>query len=605
MDVDLPVWTIRPNWKGGVLERLEWLTEVLASDTGVEQRRAKRLSPRRSFEFTVNPTRNDRTYLDLALHRLGSEDWLVPLWHDQAKLSAIGQIGQTAILFDNTHREFLDDGLALLFFDTFTWEVVGIDTQTDDGALLSEALIADWPRGTKLYPLRRMSLSTDSQIAALTSRVGQAQLLWTVNEANDFDDTLPDDFPTYLDSPLITREPDRSREINVTHTRLAEEIDGGLGLRQREDSADRSFSVQAHNWMVQGREAQHAFRRLLYHLRGRQRMAWLPSFNDDVMISRVIDEGDTSLYVEKIGLHYIGGGSPVPGRTRIWTGKEVLLNANVGAPNPSEERLGLVTPTTFAYAPGASGSFLDAVRLDTDLIELHHHTDTDGVFECGATFRAFANDRETPEPIYTPIAIAEKSDVLCGAPPEDNPCFVPPVESCPLKSGYEFILAFNGCNVNYCPTRNFYPPEFFNAPGHPNVVNPPIEPGGPGGKKLVPDQQVNNCNNSGAVYEHNWYNEPGNEWYQHPLAIKLQGQKLMEWETTNGGFKYTVYGAILPADGGSLTIQYDAFWCGGNVAKGQLNYFLCAGPPPGCPCNSTAVLSDLGMVGNVPYTFTW
>ena len=58
---DLPVWTIRPNWKGGILERLEWLTDVLASDTGVEQRRSVRPTPRRSFEITVNPTRNERT----------------------------------------------------------------------------------------------------------------------------------------------------------------------------------------------------------------------------------------------------------------------------------------------------------------------------------------------------------------------------------------------------------------------------------------------------------------------------------------------------------------------------------------------------------------
>src|SRR3546814_9546243 len=78
-----PVWSIRPNWREGVLERLEWLTDVLSSTIGVEQRRALRVSPRRYIEITVNPTGNERSFLDLVLHKMGSDKWLFPLWWDQ------------------------------------------------------------------------------------------------------------------------------------------------------------------------------------------------------------------------------------------------------------------------------------------------------------------------------------------------------------------------------------------------------------------------------------------------------------------------------------------------------------------------------------------
>lgn len=51
----LPVWTISPDWSDGITETLEWLTGLLASPIGAEQRFGLRLTPRRSFEMTFKP----------------------------------------------------------------------------------------------------------------------------------------------------------------------------------------------------------------------------------------------------------------------------------------------------------------------------------------------------------------------------------------------------------------------------------------------------------------------------------------------------------------------------------------------------------------------
>ena len=72
---DLPIWTFRPNWSGGVTERLEWLTDVLPSRVGAEQRRGLRLSPRRSLEFQLLLHGEERTFFDLMLQALGSSDF--------------------------------------------------------------------------------------------------------------------------------------------------------------------------------------------------------------------------------------------------------------------------------------------------------------------------------------------------------------------------------------------------------------------------------------------------------------------------------------------------------------------------------------------------
>ncbi len=423
MDVDLPVWTIRPNWSQGVLERLEWLTDVHTSDTGVEQRIAVRLSPRRSFEITVNPTRADRSYLDLVLHRLGSAEWLFPLWHDQGKLDDAATAGDVEIEFDNTFREHQDGGYAILYLSTFEWEVVQIESQSATGVGLAAPLDKAWPAGTKVYPLRRAMIQTDTSLKALTSRVGESVLLFQLNEANDYVEGFGDAMVLYDGPPLLTIEPNRSQEINLTHTRLYDEADGEMGLRYRTDTAGRAFAVQSHNWMIQGREAHSAFRSFLYALRGRQRMVWLPSFNDDVILTKPKNAGATQIDFEKIGLSYVGGGSPIPGRARLWTGKEVVLIASVAAlAGGEEERVAPVAPITENYAPGASWGFLDAYRLDQDTVELHHHTDTDGTMECGAGFKAFSNVRDASGSNFSPLPLTAKNPTPCGSPIGLNPC---------------------------------------------------------------------------------------------------------------------------------------------------------------------------------------
>lgn len=466
MDVALPVWTIRPNWKAGVLERLEWLTDVIQSETGVEQRRSVRQSPRRSFEITVNPTDGERTFLDLLMHRLGSEQWLFPLWHDQGALTEKAVVGAQALMLDTTFREYRIGDLALLYRDAFSWEVVEVLVVGDGALVLAGDVEKPWPRGTKVYPLRRATIQTETTVAALTSRVGQSVILFQLNEANDYPESTAG-MTMYQGSPLIDREPNRSQEITLAHTRLFSEQDGEIGLRYRTDETGRAFAAQSHNWMVHGREEQARFRSLLYYLRGQQRMVWLPTFNDDLQVARPIAKAATRGDFNRVGFGYIGG--PIPGRARFWTGKEVVLHTSLVAPlAESEERLTFGGQTANAYAPGGTWSFLEPARLNSDTIEITHHTDSDGVCEVATAFKTFANDRVAGMPIYLPTPEGVMNSVLCGEPPDaaKNPCYVPPSD-----------LAMT---VIYQPTQFYCNPAWdgnqgiiFPAPGY--------RPNGPGG----------------------------------------------------------------------------------------------------------------------------
>lgn len=415
MTPEYPVWSIRPNWREGVLERLEWLTDVLTSSTGVEQRRALRLSPRRYVEITVNPTKNERSFLDLVTHKLGSDEWLFPLWFDQAKLSADVALGDLRVDFDNTYREFETGGFALLFKDAFTWEVISIVDQDDDGLDLDVVLDADWPSGTKVYPLRLARLATDTSIDALTTTVGESVLLFQMVQANDYTETEPAAL-SFEGMPVIATPPNRSQAITLDHVRLSSERDNNTGIPYRTDPAERAFQIQGHSWIKIGRQEQAEFREFLYWLRGRQRALWLPSFNEDFVAARNSALASTNLDIQKIGYEYAGSGEIVPGRDVVLIGGATPARiTDIGAPQAAgEERLRIGAGLTAAVTAGASGSFMSPSRLNQDVVELLHHADSDGPMECSLTFQSFKDSRDASGAIYFPIPTTVKNDIPCG-----------------------------------------------------------------------------------------------------------------------------------------------------------------------------------------------
>lgn len=413
MEPTLPVWSIRPNWKGGILERLEWLTDVLTSSSGAEQRRSLRLSPRRSLEVTINPTQNERSFVDLLLHRQGSSDWLFPIWFDKARLSASVSAADERIEFDNTYREHGVGGLAILYKDAWTWEVVSIGGQDATGLDLDVPLDADWPKGTAVYPLRRARLQNETELRALSSRVGESVLLWTMVEANEYFAVMPGNH--FEGMPVLVEAPNRSSDITTSHTRLAEDRDNQTGIPYRVDPTGRAFQVQSHSFMRHGRQAQSEFRSMLYWLRGRQRAVWIPSYNEDFVTSRSAANGALNLDIQKIGMSYAGQGAIIPGRDVIRVNGVSARVTALGAPqSPEEERLRIGAGLGAAVPAGRPGSFMAPARLNQDAVEIQHHTDTDGTMECSVTWKTFSDTREAGGTIYVPIPVGVKNILPCG-----------------------------------------------------------------------------------------------------------------------------------------------------------------------------------------------
>lgn len=399
---DLPTWSIKPNWANGITETLAWLTDVMISPSGAEQRRSVRLTPRRSFEFTANPVNEERTFLDLCLEQLGNETWMLPLWHDKARLSTQAEIGDTRLVFDTRYREYVVGGSAILYTDAFDYQVVTI-TAIDDSGLDVNAIGTVAPQGQEIYPLQPAYITNRSGYTSLTNRVGQAQIEFTLDGANPFD---PGDevFPLLDGSPVFSTSPNWGDSLDFKTNTLDFKVDSTYGRVYRSAEVARAFSSQGWSVASKGRAAQWAVRQMLYRQRGRARDLWMPTFNDDVRLYQDVTATNNLLDIRKIGLDYIGG--PKPGRNRLWfpsTGEVSLITGMGTAVAPASERLVLSGGLVHAYPKSTVASFLDRCRMDSDTITINHQTDSNGTVIVNLVMRAFSDTRDPSGPIDYPI----------------------------------------------------------------------------------------------------------------------------------------------------------------------------------------------------------
>lgn len=407
-----PIAIFKPNWAQGIVERLEFLTSVVSTYAGSEQRRRVRLSPRRSFEISYNRSGRERTFFDLWMTNLAAEEVFLPLWHDQGPLTRAAEEGDADLRVDTAFREYEAGGYAVLVKDSFTYEIVEIAEVLEDRVMLAEFLAGDWPKNSKLYPLKLATLAPETQAQALSARTNSVTLLWTLTGANEIADEGDwDDFYQVGGVPVLTTEPNRRDPLDIGWGYSIIENDQLLGLRRRVVLRDSAQMVQGYSWWAKGREARHRVRQLLYRLKGRFQPVYMPTFADDVVLAAPAPENSLWITIQNIGYHFtkkIAEGLTEDdelsrGRRRLLFRRgsnfaNAFIYESTLQPGGETEELTLhpTSDISLDLPAGTPGSFMELARLDQDVIELHHHADADGLMEVAAAFRTLPGDDPAP-----------------------------------------------------------------------------------------------------------------------------------------------------------------------------------------------------------------
>lgn len=387
-------WTLTPDWTDGVTETLEWKTDVLQSQTGAGQRIARRLSPRRTFEFSALLGGTGRQRFEQSLFHYGTRTWALPVYPDVAYLSEGALTGSETLPIVVNGRDFHAGGAALICADsdlTATAETVDIAAVEADRLQLTRSLRQSWPAGTLVYPLRSAVLTDPPAITRHSDEVIRARIRFRVTEHNAYSDAHS--LPEYRGFPVLEPGSDWTENLSAEYTRLLFELDNGTGIPYRLDTAARPFVVQSHTWQLADRETQSHLRRLFYYLRGRQRPVWVGSQASDLFVAD--DIGGQIMDIRAMGFSDEGAR---PGRRdlRIETtqGAHYVRVTDSTPLNADTERLAIDRPLSISRAEIVKISWLSLCRLNSDSVEWLHRTDADGAATVSVTFIGVRDELE-------------------------------------------------------------------------------------------------------------------------------------------------------------------------------------------------------------------
>lgn len=391
----LTAWLTMPDWSGGIMETLAWLTEIEQAWTGQQDRTPCRQAPRRDWEFAVVFAGTERQLAETMLFGWRARNWALPVWPDQSVLATALAAGSMTIPVGTAGLDFAVGETALLRLAFDQYELVEVSDIAADSITLSLPTAQDWPAGTLIYPCRVARLTDTPNLTRKSSNVLTTTLRFEAKEECDWPAVAPSS--TYLGFPVLEDRIEESDDPAASYDRLLDITDNSTGIPVDDDRTGLGWLKQSHAWLLYGRSARAAHRSLLYWLQGRAAALWVPSWSDDLTLAALVPSNVTVLNVAACGvsLYLAGQASRKHIRIELYDGtvfyRAAFAAADVGG---GIEQLQIDTALGQNVDPSQVRqiSWLALATLASDSVQIQHDTDSEGVARCAVNFAGVPAD---------------------------------------------------------------------------------------------------------------------------------------------------------------------------------------------------------------------
>lgn len=365
----IPLWP-RP----GVTETLEWLTDVMITENGSEERTEMRTAPRQSFAYRYFVPPALRARIANIVYGGRTLQWHVPVWPQVQNVGAVAATA-TSIACETRYSEFRDGGLLMLWESPTHYQIIEIDAVTSDTnidlAEEAEEFADAW-----LMPVRLGRLSNDPT-RDFNGRSSVLDMTYMVDDPAELTVAAPTQYlgsDAYFDPGLLD-----GGSLNEEIRARVDVFDEGLGLISYRSTWTNNRPARIHRMMAEDAAEAWAIREFLHRRRGRSVAFWQPSFEADL---RVMDSGAIT---GSLSVHRDDYDTFAPARTHVaietpggWLSREITSTLDLGGGELQlvfDSSLGGIDAATIKRI-----SFMGLKRLDTDRVEISHVGGT--VFRC-------------------------------------------------------------------------------------------------------------------------------------------------------------------------------------------------------------------------------
>lgn len=171
-----------PNRAQDIVESFGYLTDVIESFDGTEQRVQLRTTPVGTIGFSVLLDQlRDVQEANAILFGNQSRPFGVPRWQFLVPLTAPASAGELELFCDTTSISFEVGGLCLVWMDSRTLEAHTIAEVFPDRVVLSFPLERSWPAGARVIPLVIGRLSPEEVLAWESLAIGSQDLVFSID----------------------------------------------------------------------------------------------------------------------------------------------------------------------------------------------------------------------------------------------------------------------------------------------------------------------------------------------------------------------------------------------------------------------------------------
>lgn len=366
-----------PNWDSPVVEKLNWLTDVMLTHGGIEQRVGLRDAPRRALAYDLATlTRHQSNLLETMLLGWQSRLWAVPVWTERQDLAAALSAGSLTIPCVTSGYEFVTNGLALLWRGHDEYEAIEVASVGANSITLKTATVATWPAGTRLYPVRLGRMPPRQKLIRETGHhlTGEVEFAFDDNPAI----TPADTGDVYDGYRVYAGRTNWAEPTEVEFVRQIEELDYETGRAWVDDLSGLAAILKSWHWLFKSRAEVVAFRAWLSARSGRLVPFWSISQGIDMEVTAPIGASDTAIQIRNIGYQrYLHGRADRRHIAIRTTGgatyyKRITTSAEIDS---TTEQLAIDSAIGVLLSPAdiESVHFMHLTRLETDAIEIEWH----------------------------------------------------------------------------------------------------------------------------------------------------------------------------------------------------------------------------------------